>query len=489
MTAEHLRRIASSAPARWTGAGLVALSAAVVLAALSALAGPLAPLALGVALGGLLLAWLKPAWSLGLAVALAPLEGIQVPVAGIGGLSPAEGALLLVAAGWVLRALTGTGPIAWPRPADWPVASLILLVSPGLVFGSDRILIIRIMVFWSAFALAGLTARALTSRERLGVLLALGVGAGLLGLEGVQTYVSGGGAVVSAGGTYGRASAGIPDPNYYGGYLQLAAVPVLALAVVLKGRARALALACVAACSAGIVLSLSRGATLALFLAGALVLMAWSRSRRLTVVAGVAALAGLAANLGPLLSSPLAQSVGARLASSGDVGSNNDRITLWRFALKLIVDHPLGVGSGRFETYSARAGLTVRTEPFQQAHNVYLNMAAEMGVLALFVFLCWLVVIGYDTRDGLRRTTGVDYAVAVGVGAAMVGFAFQALTVTLYQVQIIQGTFFVLAGLLSGLPTERRGVGAVAPPDQAEETPVRRAASSNSTSGRSTAAW
>ena len=452
-----LHRIAAITPVRAAAATVAVALLALGGSVLSGVAGPFAPLALLVLAGALLLSWRAPSWALAAGLSLAPFEGLQVPVAGIGGLSPTEGALVLVAVGWVLRAFTGSGRTVWPRAADAPVLALIVLVAPGLALGAERVVVVKVMVMWTAFYLSYLTARSLTRPERQRVVLALGLGAAILGLTGLQAYLAGGGAVLASSGAYGRASSGIPDPNYYAGYLQLAAVPVLAIGIARRGAVRAFALVASACCTLGIVLSLSRGATLGLVLGASLVVMAWSRSRRATLVgAGVLVVLG-AINLDPLLSTPLAQTVGARLSSSGDLGGNGDRLSLWRFALRLIVEHPFGIGFDRFGDYAAQSGLTVRTEPFQQAHNVYLNLAVELGVLGLVAFLAWVAVILRDVQRVARQGAAhPDFALAIGIGAAFAGYLFQALTVTLYQVQIIQATFFVLAGLAAGLTQPER---------------------------------
>ncbi len=101
-----------------------------------------------------------------------------------------------------------------------------------------------------------------------------------------------------------------------------------------------------------------------------------------------------------------------RLASILDFGetSNAQRIAIWTASLRSIAKHPfLGVGVGNFpvvldqDIFLARAG--------SSAHNLYLNIAAEMGMAALIVTLWffWLI-IRYacrwylDARDPLLMT-------------------------------------------------------------------------------------
>lgn len=85
---------------------------------------------------------------------------------------------------------------------------------------------------------------------------------------------------------------------------------------------------------------------------------------------------------------------GERIKSIIDFGetSNNQRIEIWKASLESIKRRPLfGVGIGNFPVvlkqniFLARAG--------SSAHNIYLHIAAEMGILALVttVLFLWLV--------------------------------------------------------------------------------------------------
>lgn len=434
--------------------GAVAVLGGATSALLDSRLHPLVPAGLVVAA---LLAWLtvaRPAVVLALALTLSPLESLQLPL-GPGALSPTEAALLLVALGWVARALSGYGRTVWPSWGDVPVIALVLLVLPSAVLGSELAVVAKTALMWSAFYLAFLVAKSLDRREALLVLVALAVGAAVLGAQGVVSYVTSGGATVSAGGAAvsGRASSGIDDPNYYAAYLQLAAIPALGLVVGLRGRWRGIALLAVLACVAGVVLSLSRGATLGLALAVVLLMSAWSRSRRVAVVAVVALAATLVVNAGPLVNSGVYQTVSTRLSSvTAGQSSTNTRLDLWSGAVSLVQQHPEGIGIYRFETYAGRLNLVERGAPLTHAHNSYLNLAAELGVAGIAALLLWLAVVARGLWRELRRRRPETFAFAVGLSAAFAGWAFQSLTVTLYQVQVIWGTFFVLAGLAAALP-------------------------------------
>ena len=65
--------------------------------------------------------------------------------------------------------------------------------------------------------------------------------------------------------------------------------------------------------------------------------------------------------------------------------------------LQMFADHPiLGVGLGNYpllyQQYSQRLGIDLRSE-IRQAHNLYLEVAAETGLLGLLSFGLLLVVM------------------------------------------------------------------------------------------------
>jgi len=104
--------------------------------------------------------------------------------------------------------------------------------------------------------------------------------------------------------------------------------------------------------------------------------------------------------------------LGNRIRSIVDFGetSNNQRLDIWSATLDSIAEHPfLGVGIGNFpvvldqHVILAKAGST--------AHNIWLHVAAEIGVvgLAAFIFLWWIFFtstwqVFIENRDAVLGT-------------------------------------------------------------------------------------
>lgn len=109
---------------------------------------------------------------------------------------------------------------------------------------------------------------------------------------------------------------------------------------------------------------------------------------------------------------------GNRIRSIIDFGetSNSQRIAIWKASVESIKDKPLlGVGIGNFPVvlgqnlFLAKAG--------SSAHNVYLHVAAEMGIGALIAMMWFLIVLLNKTFHNFVREK--DQVIAVYNGASL----------------------------------------------------------------------
>jgi O-antigen ligase len=155
--------------------------------------------------------------------------------------------------------------------------------------------------------------------------------------------------------------------------------------------ARILALAAGVFCIAGIFLSLSRGGLLALGVTLLAAILFGGRWRAAAAVVGVL-LAMVTAGYFVLVASPEARTRVTTL--QGGAG----RSDIWTIGLRMVKAHPVrGIGVGNFQNTAVsyvlapgtirRADLLI--EKPKVAHNTYLQVAAELGLvgLALFMFL------------------------------------------------------------------------------------------------------
>ncbi len=212
--------------------------------------------------------------------------------------------------------------------------------------------------------------------------------------RGVNLYEDGrvGGAV---GGLFG-------NPND----MALNMVTFLPLAVALalaSGRSfvRALALVGVPSIAAAIVFSKSRGGTIGLVMM-LLALLYQMRRIRPGVAAAVVAmcLAGI-----PLLPPSFVLRMSSIYNADEDpTGSREARQRLMREGYEAFLDNPVvGLGAGQFSNYQPES----REEPWRETHNAVLQVASELGVFGLLLFIA-LVGSGFTAVlravAALRRT-------------------------------------------------------------------------------------
>ncbi len=98
-----------------------------------------------------------------------------------------------------------------------------------------------------------------------------------------------------------------------------------------------------------------------------------------------------------------------------------ERMAHWQAALEMWREHLwLGVGIGNYELVYAQYALPLWSLPLGHAHNYYLNVAAESGLLGLVAYLLvWGAALVVSWR-ATRRATGWYWGVALGVLGVLV---------------------------------------------------------------------
>jgi O-antigen ligase len=269
----------------------------------------------------------------------------------------------------VLSALWARNPSwVWLEFWQWPVAIAIFVVLTGS-FSSRR---------WTIYLVAAFV---------IGATLSVLVG---LVSDGLNPA---GDAYAAAAVDEGRLQGAGGDPNY----LAAGCVPAIALAGGLIGVVRSSLTkwgltAVMAILVAGIGASESRGGFLAAVVAVCAALVV-NRAQRAKVLAVIGVLATLAAVYFVAFPSTL-----DRLTAID--GGGNGRSDLWHFAWRMTEDHPVaGVGLNNFPIVAKdyvhepgdREFTFLVTETPHVAHNVYLQMLAETGVIGLGLFAVILI--------------------------------------------------------------------------------------------------
>ncbi|MFN2114441.1 MAG: O-antigen ligase family protein, partial [Anaerolineae bacterium] len=316
-------------------------------------------------------------------------------------------------------------------------------------------------------------------------LLAAGAAAGSVGLwlarsgVGPQAFTILGGRLVRAYGTFGQ-------PNPFGGYMNM--VWPLGAALVVWWIARALGVDWAtpegqklvvpderaAPANASVPTWLAAAGTVAVTVCGAAVLASWSRGAWLA--AGVAALVmagavaagmvrpGVRGRAGavalvllalalavPLsgLTADLPASVAARLGSivdtfavwgvaDAEVDDSSfatiERVAHWEAAAAMWADSPwLGQGPGQYEIVYDRYRLPLWAEPLGHAHNYYLHLLAETGLVGLAGYLAFFgSALLLAVRRAVRPATPLEGALALGVLGVLAATAAHSLVDNVY---------------------------------------------------------
>jgi O-antigen ligase len=226
------------------------------------------------------------------------------------------------------------------------------------------------------------------------------IGAFAVGAVGAALYGIGNPGALQA--EYGRLESAALDPN------ELAAVVVPAFMICLftaLGLRRGIGLRVAAGvgatlCLMTLVLTVSRGGLIALTFALVLAIVVAGRWRgRVTMAVamiGVAAVTYFAAFASPATVDRIAAT------TRGDVTLVEGRVTIWQVGWRMFENNPLiGVGSGNFQNSSKLYVLTPGEAPRSDliidtalvAHNTYLGILAELGLIGLGLFLG---IIGYS---------------------------------------------------------------------------------------------
>lgn len=355
-------------------------------------------------------------------VLVLPIENVFV-IPGVGSLSRLAGILLILSA---VPAFLGRGYLQFRRQPVvvmllalyvlWALASLMWSVEPAstmsYVFTFVQLLIL-VVVIWQL---------CVTDRDRRAVQQAYVIGSAIAVFEGIRNFVLGNEAV------YQRFSVSNTDPNDYALILALAIPMAWDLFANQRGYVRVLNLLCIPLALVGIILTGSRGGSLAAAVALLVIplgFMSLNRFGRRTILALL--VAGLLAV--PFFWTDIVTTVGSnidRISTLGEElssGTLNDRAIIWDLGMEAFGERPLtGVGGGAFPAAIEKAA-GVR----ELAHNTFISVAVEMGLVGLLLFGSVLVVLAVPLirSYSVRTMPGVVLLLTLLIGITPLTWEFR----------------------------------------------------------------
>lgn len=399
-------------------AAVVAGAAAYTLLAYfsSPLVALMLPLAAAAAVGVLI----SPTFGIYAAVLAVPLEYLRFKAAGAASLSASDILLLLSGASAIGHMLFSDRRrhLAAPHVA---FAALAATAATGIIFAAQSFAAAKIVVAWSLLLFLSVWVAGADRRELQRLLIVIAAAGGLVGLIAV---LNGGTQELVAGGSQatGRAQAGFSQPNLLAFFLVLCVPLALVMGMAGPSRLRVPMLASAGLAFAALLLSLSRGGIIGTAIA-LLVLLLWTSFRRVFVGLLVLLAVFTALNANPLAKSREVSVVQQRLNSivANRETTANPRIRIWAKTPSIVADHfVLGVGEGSYAAVSPRYGLVNDDgTPFEHAHNLFLTIAAETGLIGLAAFLWLVAAVARLALSALARRSSPDFPYALGLIAAL----------------------------------------------------------------------
>jgi O-antigen ligase len=130
-----------------------------------------------------------------------------------------------------------------------------------------------------------------------------------------------------------------------------------------------------------------------------------------------------------------------------------ERMAHWQSAVRMWADNPgLGVGIGNYEVLYPDYALPLWPSALGHAHNYYLNIGAEAGLVGLISYLIlWGVALLHSWRS-TRRRSNLAWGVALGVLGVIVHLSVHNFFDNLY----VHGMYLLVAIMLGMIAFDER---------------------------------
>lgn len=249
-----------------------------------------------------------------------------------------------------------------------------------------------------------------------------------------------------------RATAAFPNANVLGVYLSPIAPIIFGIALYqLKSKARVLLLLAAALVVIGIGLTFSRPAALALYLS--VFIIALIKKDKLVITVLLAILIII-----PFIAPNNIKKWAKEVKYNPIIMMcNYDRISIYRNTLNMIKHNPvLGVGLNTFSKnylqYKLHEDDNAKTGDTIYAHNNFLHMAGEIGLIGLGVFI-WLLICLFSFGSYLYKKLTDKYLkiLCLCLIAGLAAFMINGLTETNLYYSRVSILFWYLAGFLLAL--------------------------------------
>jgi O-antigen ligase len=247
-----------------------------------------------------------------------------------------------------------------------------------------------------------------------------------------------------------RMKAAFPHTNILAGYMALLLpVPIALTLYYLRNKKKVLlGLICALAVYA-LVLTFSRSAVLGIWLA--ILFIGIIKKDKL-----ILALLLLSLFIAPFFAPKSIRNWAKATDSPWEFLLNKERFDLYKTALNMVKEHPfIGVGVNtyclNYQKYKVSQASVLTNKGNWYAHNIFLQMAAEIGIAGLAVFIWLLISLFMSFFVFLKKTDDHFLEVcALGIASGLVAFLVNGITETNLYYPKIAVLFWYQVGLLFG---------------------------------------
>ena len=360
-------------------------------------------------------------------------------------LTTSEALLLILAVVLLARHLARNPPPFFRTPLDIPVVLFALATVMSLLgltgfYGDQLVALVKAA---GGFLLFFIATQSLQERRDVWLVIVAVLAAGMvLAAETVIPVVQGGSVSV-----LDRATGNVIDPNLFAGYLVLLVPLALGAGIAMRWRwGPLLSGLAMLLLGAALVATLSRGGWLG-FVAGIATMVIMLPGRR-RVVLGVAG--GVLAVMLIGLAGPVAARLGTG-AGASPFQTFIDRIPIWQAAWTMFSGHPIfGIGVNNFGNFIGGINPSLDVN---QAHDLFLNIATERGLLGFLTFLFVLgsvFVMLFRTRRLIANRR--DAVLLAAITGSIVAFLADSLFDVAYYDYKILLLFWLVMGIAASLP-------------------------------------
>ena len=406
--------------------------AAVILAA----AWPVQILLATLAAAGILICFIRVDVAVLVLVAFAPLE-FAITLGATSQFSPTKLAGLVCFTSFALFAVATNRRLVFDRVQA--VAAVILGIALLSTLGAeDQSLALKTTTRYASFVALCFVVSQFVGNHRLQTRIAwvLSIASAITGALAVETFFAG---------DYSAARLPLGDPGDIG-FILATTLPFTFWLTRERGVRRALALLLIGVILVAALLTLSRGTVVGLGAGLVWILVSDPRrSLRAVLAGGVVAVLAFA-----VIVHFAHNTIETGLERKSLVAQQNvdTRLDAWSAAARFSVDHPLlGIGPGNFRIrYPAYADVPEGVSTVSVVHNSFLDIAAELGPLAMLLFIAYVILVFHRLTIAVRQHRGPP-AFAVAARTSLVIGLAASLTLT----EQYYAPFWLLGGLAVAL--------------------------------------